>query len=226
MPSEHVEKHPSFGQLSFCRRSHGGETRVYGSSIGHRSTVVMTISHSEKRRDLNRTWYFPDKTVVEIEMSQSQFAEAISSLNMGGGVPCSIRYIEGKGNIEPTPYENVREVFETELKEKLKKTLGQADALLEEASGLLGQKSVRKRDLAELLNKVERIKTELHCNFPFIYDSFNEQMDNTVTEAKGEIEAFTEMKLMSAGLAKFKEQAQVLLEGDTDDKKRGSSRAE
>jgi len=40
----------------------------------------------------------------------------------------------------------------------------------------------------------------IKSNIPFVNEQFTEQMDKTITEAKGEIEAFIEHKIRSAGL--------------------------
>jgi len=64
----------------------------------------MYLREGEVSRELNRDFYFGGKRIVECEMSYSQFAEAITSMNMGTGVPVTIRYIQDKGKIEECPF--------------------------------------------------------------------------------------------------------------------------
>ena len=87
--------HPSFGMLSFSR-AHGGHSNLFGSSIQHRDTIHMVLKEGTVSRDLNEDWYLGGPEIVEVEMSQSQFAELITSMNMGSGVPCTIKFIKGK----------------------------------------------------------------------------------------------------------------------------------
>lgn len=89
--------HPSFGMLSFSR-AHGGHSNLFGSSIQHRDTIHMVLKEGTVSRDLNEDWYFGGPEIVEVEMSQSQFAELITSMNMGSGVPCTIKFIKGHLN--------------------------------------------------------------------------------------------------------------------------------
>jgi hypothetical protein len=49
------------------------------------------------------------------------------------------------------------------------------------------------------------LRQEVRSNLPFIQSMFNEQMDKTVKEAKGEIEAFTQNKIHALGLEKLED---------------------
>lgn len=50
------------------------------------------------------------------------------------------------------------------------------------------------------LYMMEKVLQEMRSNIPFVYDMFNEAMDKTILEAKGEVEAFVEHKLRSIGV--------------------------
>ena len=86
---ETIKKHPSYGMLSF-HRVHGAATPLFGSSVQHRDTIRLTLKEGEVKRSLNTDWYFGGKQLFEVEMSLSQFAELITSLNMGDGIPVTI----------------------------------------------------------------------------------------------------------------------------------------
>ena len=91
---ENKDKHESYGMLQFSRVS-GGAKALFGSSIQHKDTIVMRLKEGEVSRELNSDYFFGENEIVECEMSYSQFAEAITSMNMGTGVPVTIRYIQG-----------------------------------------------------------------------------------------------------------------------------------
>jgi len=87
MIDEKEFKHPSYGQLSFNRvTSHAG-VALYGSDLKHNTIIKMELKHSVKRRGINHDWYFGNQTITEVTMSQNQFSELITSMNMGDGVP-------------------------------------------------------------------------------------------------------------------------------------------
>lgn len=47
------------------------------------------------------------------------------------------------------------------------------------------------------MSKLKRLNMDISGNMDFIVDQFNEQMDKTVMEAKGEIESFCQNKINS-----------------------------
>ena len=109
---EKKEKHPSYGMLGFSRRQ-GSKTNLFGSSIQHQNTISMTLRQGEMHRGLNTDWFFGGDVIVEVEMSQAQFAEAITSMNMGSGVPVTIRYQENKGYIERPDFKGKKTALKT-----------------------------------------------------------------------------------------------------------------
>lgn len=206
-------KHPSYGTLSFSRVS-GGNKTLFGSSIQHRDTIVLTLRHANIERGLNNDWIFGDKIIAEAEMSYSQFAEAITSMNMGTGVPVTIRLTEKDGRIPECDFVNKKEQFQDELKESLDKATSTSCSLIEEVQRLFAEKkSLNKADKEDIINKLTQIASAINTNVNFTYKMFNEQMDKTVMEAKGEIEAFCQNKLNSiahAALVEHKDEFQKL----------------
>ena len=88
--------HPSYGTLMF-NRAYGGKTPLFGSSIEHSNVITMELRHADITRGLNRDNIFGDKPIAKVEMSYSQFAEAITSFGCGTGIPCTIRYMHDAG---------------------------------------------------------------------------------------------------------------------------------
>jgi hypothetical protein len=87
---QNKEEHPSYGQLSITRISSNSRTPLYGTSNECREYIRITIMQSELHRDLHRSWHFGGDPYIEVIMSPAQFAEAITSLNIGDGVPVTI----------------------------------------------------------------------------------------------------------------------------------------
>jgi hypothetical protein len=145
--------------------------------------------------------------LIEVEMSPAQFAEAITSLNIGTGTPCTIRSIRGVGRIEDPPYKADRDLFDKEFTEKIKETMGEMDRLVAAAKELGDKKSITKKDMAQLMEQLRRIRQEIMSNMPFVAKSFSEHMGDVVSSAKIEFDAFAEGQLHSMGLGALKDQA-------------------
>lgn len=203
--------HPSYGTLAFSRRT-GGATPLFGSSIEHRDTIAMTLYHADITRGLHQDNIYGGRPIAEVEMSYSQFAEAITSMNMGSGVPVTIRWTEKDGKIPPCDFVSKREQFTDEFKEKRKKATEDAQQLIKDITELFSQKkALTKADKDAILNKLHHLNMDIGCNMDFIADKFNEQMDKTVMEAKGEIEAFMQNKVNSIASATLVEHRDELL---------------
>lgn len=203
--------HPSYGTLSFSRRT-GGATPLFGSSIEHRDTIAMTLYHADITRGLHSDSIYGSKVIAEVEMSYSQFAEAITSMNMGSGVPVTIRRTEKDGNIPPCDFVSKREQFADEFKEKRKQATEESQQIIKDVAELFNQKkALTKTDKQEILTKLSKLSMDIGCNMDFIADQFNEQMDKTVMEAKGEIESFCQNKINSIASAALVEHKDDIL---------------
>lgn len=189
--------HPSYGTLAFSRRN-GARTPLFGSSIEHMDTIAMTLYHADITRDLHYDSIYGKKKIVEVEMSYSQFAEVITSMNMANGVPVTIRWTEMDGRIPDCDFVSKREQFVNEFKEKRKETTEESQQIIQDVAVLFDKKkTLTKADKQEILKKLSKLSMEIGCNMDFIADQFNEQMDKTVMEAKGEIESFCQNKINS-----------------------------
>ena len=199
--------HPSYGMLAFSRRS-GGKNTLFGSSIEHNNVITLTLRHGEITRGLNSDWYYGDKVIAEVEMSYAQFAEAITSMNMGSGVPVTIRWTEKDGRMPECNFINKTKQFKDEFSEKMDKANLEMKGLITEAEELFsGKKNISQADRKNILSKLFSIQAEVSGNAKFAYECFTEQMNKTVMEAKGEIEAFCQNKINSIAQAALVEQA-------------------
>lgn len=203
--------HPSYGSLAFRRRT-GGVTPLFGSSIEHRDTIAMTLYHADITRGLHSDSIYDNKKIVEVEMSYSQFAEAITSMNMGSGVPVTIRWTEKDGHVPACDFVSKREQFADEFKEKRQKVTEESQQIIQDVADLFDKKkTLTKADKQEILKKLSKLSMDIGCNMDFIADQFNEQMDKTVMEAKGEIESFCQNKINSIASTTLVEHKDELL---------------
>jgi hypothetical protein len=194
--AETKQQHESFGLLQISRGSSSEGIPLFGSSIRHRNLITLTISSGIIHRDLSNDWYSTDKHLVEVVMSPTQFAEAITTLNHGVGVPVTLSRVMGKEMAE-CPYTSKREQFNQEFEEHMVEAAKVVDDSIRKAGALLDGAS--KGKIKELISELESLKRNLSKNMPFVREQFTEQIDKTVMEAKGEVEAFVTHLQMKLG---------------------------
>lgn len=206
-------KHPAFGMIGFLRVS-GGENTLFGSSIKHNDRIVMRLKHGAQDRHFHEDCYYGHGLITEVEMSYSQFAECISTLNVGDGVPCTIRFTEKDGEI---PYikenKSKREQFRNEFSDTILKAMEQVqDQINEIQKSLDDKKSLGIKDRKEIISKLQQVKYNIGSNLDFCVKQFDEQMDKIALEAKGEIEAFCQNKINSIAQAALVENREKIVE--------------
>ena len=212
-----TKKHPSYGMLSLSK-CYGGERALFGSSILHSNTIRLTLREGEVDRHLHRDWFHGRRKMFEVEMSYSQFAELISSMNQGDGIPVTIKEVMGERK-EDCPFENKRMEFVNEFSQKVKDVQKICNDLINGTKQLFEmKKSLNKSEKENILAQLETIKREVDSNIPFIADSFNEQMDKTVLEAKGEVESFVQNKITNIANQAIAQNPEILL-GEISDMK-------
>ena len=193
-------RHPSYGMAVFSRVSHGRSPRLFGSSLKtHHSTITFRLQEGERHHHLSRDWYHASgKVLFEITFSAAQFADLLTNMNTGGGVPCTIDYLNGRAVEDPpevlTEVERVKVGFAGTLEEYAAKAR-RARADVEDATKSLGAK-LRDRIRVGL----DVMEQQLRHNVPFILEQLNEASDKVVTAAKQEIEAFASNRIVQAGL--------------------------
>jgi len=200
MEDNKFSTHPSYGMMEIGRQICSGSVPLFGSSIGHHNLISLKIKHASVKRDLNKEWVHGEDTIVEVCMSYSQFTQAIMSLNTQG-TPVTIVREGGKSIPLDRTKENTRDTFSREFQEIITQVLGNAAKAAKAAETFLSSsKPTTKAQREEVKNALYKIHQDITSNMKFVNDSFNKQMDQTVTEAKGEVEAFIENKVRSLGI--------------------------
>lgn len=198
MREEETKTHPSYGLVQFSRVN--GKQNFFGSDNQPDSYIELTISKAEERVDLVRSWYYPCERLVKVRMTNNQFAELITSLNMGSGVPCTLEFIQGK--IEQEQEKEYKVDFHkrktADLFQSILKNV-KADALsLEPIINKLP-----KKDQEEVKGFVSSVVRELEKNMPFFMECFYEQMEKVALDIKINLEADITHKLTTMGLDGF-----------------------
>lgn len=202
-------EHESYGIIEIGRVQSSGNTPLFGSSILHHNFISISIQTAKLDRGLNKDWIHGRKHIVDFKMSPTQFADAITSLNVGGGTPITLEYVTGdeKSYRSEPPFESKTRTFNKEFEQSCKDLAKRFDDTIKLAEETHAQK--------RLVTEIQMLRQAIASNLPFINNSFTEQMEHTVTEAKGEVEAFVTHTVTSYGIEAIRKQAPQLQEAQT-----------
>lgn len=199
---EKTREEDYMGMVSWSRLS-GGARPMFGTEIKTSNPIRLEICHAEECRDLSKNWYFPRKQIVEIELSPIQWAEFLTSGNTSG-VPCTIKRIDGERMSEPKDTEIFND-YNEEVEEQFDK-FKEIENIVKGA--IDSKKPMGMKDLSSLLNKIHNAM----ANVDFVKDSFKEDMNEIVTKAKAEFNAYTENRIHEIGIESLKSDAVKFLE--------------
>lgn len=197
--------HPAYGLVGFSRATIGGTRQykhpLFGSNLETHSTVIMLqISSAAIKHDLKRDWIHPEEQIIEVELSPNQFAELLTTMNVGSGVPCTIRRHNGK-QIEPLPpFESESDRIRSSFGGDQRKVARDLDVFRKKVADLLAKPNLTKADRTSILHGIEMFIQNVGSNVPFALTSFEEATDKVVAEAKAEVDAFMTHSIFSAGV--------------------------
>ncbi len=206
------EQHPTFGMAALHKSSCGGDgINLFGSSVRHHNFITLTISQAERVRSLHSERAFSGKMIAEIRLSPVQLSELLTSIN-SIGVPCTLKYYrgpEGKlidaGESPETP--RARKTYD-EFKAHTKTAVAEMRQLQKRLRRLAeAGKPVGKRALEQLAIDMGVAAQQVDANMPFIMDRFSDACEETVRDAKGEIEAFIGAKIEATGIKALRTEA-------------------
>lgn len=207
---EYKETHPSYGLLQISRVS-GRQDSLFGSSLQHSNFITLRINKGSRYHDKFGDNYFEDGNYMEVEMSNVQFAEAITSLNVGSGVPCTIRY-SNQGDLEPgyqpsAVIDNQKKRLLNDSANRLKETAQKLQEMSDGVDEILNKNgAIGKGDRKALHNMMGLFIQEIGGNLPFLQQQMSKSIDKTVVQAKGEIESFITNAVINTGLEALRKQ--------------------
>ena len=185
-PDSEVTTHPAYAQISIGRTT--GHFNLYGSDLNHNHAIHLTISRSKHHRDLHRDSYLEEKELLEVYLSEHEWATLLSSMNIGGGVPCTLRSVMGEMVPQIPPPPSRRDQFKNEAKQTMRDAYAQIKVLGEKLESLAMPVKTRK----ELEQHLQKCKQELQANLPFVLEQFDEHMGATVAAGKQELIAYAQ----------------------------------
>ncbi len=195
------ESHPSYAVVEVSRVS--GSQSLFMSPFDHQHSLRLRIRRAEKSRSLSNDHSFGGgQELIEIGMSEAQWARMLSSAGIGSGVPCTLMRLGGQ-LVPDCPSQPDVERFHEDIKRNALKANEKLKEALDAATALLADKAPTKEKRAhvqDLISTAYRANTDA---IPFVAEQLRERMEHIVAEGKTEIEAFTQQTLIATGLEKF-----------------------
>lgn len=206
---ENERKEDYMGRISWSRVMCSLPQPMFGTEIKTSNPVKIVISNASEERELNHNWFFTKERIVELEMTPIQWAEFLTSGNTEG-VPCTLKYIRGQGNLSEPKVEDVKEIFNNEVEQhfdEIKEDFSNLSSKVKALSMKIGKTNTK--ELEDLLYK---LNMNITSNMNYIKKTFKEEMTGIVAKAKAEFNAYTETRIHEIGLKAIKNDSVKFLE--------------
>lgn len=205
------EAHKTFAQVGFSRIQSSGGQRFYGSDIPVTNYITLEIKTSEKESTLTSEHYFAKDSIIRVNLTNNQFAEMITSMNRGDGVPCTIESIQGEHFEKYEFDENRKEYTQREFKDKMirfSKTIAENQS---ELKRMISKGRLNKTEIETINSRMAKLTQDLESNIPYFASCFQETMDKVVIEAKTELENVITTKVQQLGLHELQRSGNLML---------------
>lgn len=200
MQNETKEKDKSWGMVGFYR-SYGGGRELFGSDVTNHNTIRLTVKHAIKHRELGRDWTMGDDTICDVELSALQFAELLTNMNVGDGVPCTIRYTKEDGYVDYKSEKSKIEIIKEERDAKVDAVSTYLQDAINQLNELIDSKKIPKTVGSELLHKLKSATSNLEGDsYKFYKKQAADEVAQMVVEAKSQISEHINYKIYSVGL--------------------------
>lgn len=223
-PTEYTETHPSYGCIGISQVS--GKGVLFGSEVYHQHFISITISEACRVVDEPREFVMSDRELVQIAMTQAQFAEMITSPNRASGVPCTIERFTGDngqpwvhpkhgGRPKPPAPEHYTKKYKNAMGERVDLISSRLKDAKEKADRLLsGEDKPTKANLKELSDALRMAQMNLDSNIPYVMEEMEEGIEKRMAAAVSEFDSYLAFSLQAKGLEHLASQAPRLTVGD------------
>jgi ElaB/YqjD/DUF883 family membrane-anchored ribosome-binding protein len=166
-------------------------------------------------RSINSDHHHAGKQLIRVRMSENQFAQFITSLNIGLGTPCTIERMDNKQVSDP-PYRNEVEIVKDTFEKKAQEVAAHLEeARIQLAEMLKPNAKATKAALTDLREEIEAASREIRANMPYMAECFVETMEDVVTAAKHDIESYMTDAAARAGVPGLSTPVTLQIESST-----------
>lgn len=195
-------KHPCFGLARFSR-VFGYSGFMFGSDVQSENFIELTINHAERVQGDYRVHYYDyGKPIVRLKMTQTQFAELLTNMNIGNGVPVTLEAVNGERieQFDLNEAKNHLDELKDDFKERSKKTVNSLIETSNVLKRIINKKNLSKKDQEDAMNLLDRYITEIRSNMPFFIKLYKEETADIVQRAKSELDGMIQSCVIRAGV--------------------------
>ena len=209
------ETHESWGMIGASHCSCNSR-EFFQSDVPCHNIISITVKQAQKHRNLSRDWVMGEKTICEVHLTPMQWAEMLTNMNCGDGVPCTIRYTENKGLIDFKQEQYKLDLVLEEINSTVDSGLSALNELQGNLQQLLADKKISRKAYEEL---TDNLRKAVNCldgsSIDYLKRSAKEEVEKMTVEAKANICSFVDYKVRTTGLQELKKlNAQIDDKGD------------
>lgn len=195
------DRHPAFALIGASRGSVGGAGQgavLFDSDILHGNTIRIRIKMATRKRDLSHDYIHGEEQIIEVELSEAQWASFVSTMNSGDGVPCTLRWRDGAY------------VPGFELDPRLAVTMAETKASAQKAfDNIKEARDAYEKALKDKVPAKERNEALRHlhysienatANVTYAGDQLVKQAEDVVTKMRADVEAYVVGKARQLGM--------------------------
>lgn len=198
LPGSTDLNHPAFGQISAARVSGAPGAALYGSDFRHGNWVIIRIARSTLGGDISHDWPHAREELIEVWLSEAQWATFVSSMNVGDGPQCTIYHVGGE-RMPALPLRRIETVARAELDAATAETARLVEEALAAVRGEIGA-GLSKVKQEKIIGRLEKLQRELSDGIPWMAKTFARHMETTVEKAKMEVNAYMTHTLQRMGI--------------------------
>ena len=185
--------HPAAALIGFSRVQ--GNRQLYGSDLKHQAYMTLRVKVARESQEHGYTSYSGGQEYIGVDLSFSQYAELISSHNIGDGVPCTLRRLNGVGyDYEVTTTDT--DQIKSQVEETLEETVKSIDDILETIVEL----KLSQTSKTYLRSLIQKVRQNLNDSIPYTLSCTDELIETKVQRAKTEVVSYFDLVAHQRGL--------------------------
>jgi hypothetical protein len=203
--------HPSWGTATVSRCA--GTHNLFGSDLEHMHFLSLRIHTATKcvnetgREHISTAG---SKQIVEVFFSEAQYAQLISSVGGGGGVPCTIRHIQGEMLPECPPPATMEQFLDAvagisdDLQTKARQLEEDLSKRFEDS------KPLTKAEKKALLEQITMLSRGFSERLPYVQKAAQERLEEQVEGARVDIQGYLISEAAKLGINVATQRANLL----------------
>jgi hypothetical protein len=191
------ESHPAFGSISASRISCTPGQVLFDSDILHDRVIRVRIGRMVRIRDLKTDRLHPTRELIEVDMSEAQWASFVSSMNTQG-VPCTLRRLPDERDVPGLPHAPRLAQSIAEVHGAAQEAFSAIQQAMADLEALDPKAGVRER--REALRTLRACINNAVPNVDFAGKMLAEHAENVVQKARADVEAMVAQKTTQLGI--------------------------